>query len=168
MEINQVPAPHLDERPTGCCPRFHPEEWADQELKFVEKPFVRASTISFFHIPMNMDSVFTRTLAAIERAHAGGQGQLVLSHDTSNWHADHLFAVDEAVPGAEMVHLTGTFLTKVFEGSFDQMPVWCTELERYIQEKGRKLEDSYFYYTTCPRCAKVHGKNYVVGVAKVS
>jgi len=26
----------------------------------------------------------------------------------------------------------------------------------------------YFFYTTCPTCAKHHGKNYVVGVAKVT
>jgi len=26
----------------------------------------------------------------------------------------------------------------------------------------------YFFYTTCPTCAKHYGKNYVVGVAKVT
>ena len=36
-------------------------------------------------------------------------------------------------------------------------------------EKGKHLDldTTYFFYTTCPRCAKHYGKNYVVGVAKV-
>lgn len=33
--------------------------------------------------------------------------------------------------------------------------------------KGRTLEKLYFGYTTCPKCAKAYGKNYVVLFAKV-
>ncbi len=40
-------------------------------------------------------------------------------------------------------------------------------MERYVHEKGKQLDTIYFFYTTCPRCAKHYGKNYVVGVAKV-
>jgi hypothetical protein len=25
----------------------------------------------------------------------------------------------------------------------------------------------YFFYTTCPKCAEVYGKNYVVGVVEI-
>jgi hypothetical protein len=32
----------------------------------------------------------------------------------------------------------------------------------------RALETLYFFYTTCPKCAKHYGKNYVVAVAKVT
>ncbi len=31
----------------------------------------------------------------------------------------------------------------------------------------RNLEMMYFFYTTCPKCAKVYGKNYTVLLAKV-
>jgi hypothetical protein len=40
-------------------------------------------------------------------------------------------------------------------------------MERHVEQKARQLDTMYFFYTTCPRCAKHYGKNYVVGVAKV-
>ena len=37
----------------------------------------------------------------------------------------------------------------------------------YVKAKRRELKKMYFFYTTCPKCAKVYGKNYVVLFAKV-
>lgn len=168
MELNAIPAYDITENElTHCCPRFHPEAWDDQELHFEDFPFVRASTVNLFHIPLNMGSVFTKTLEAISDAHAETGSYLVLSHDDSAWRAEHLFAVDHDVPGAEMVHLTGDFLTKVFEGPFSNAKQWCAEMEDWVEGRGKKLDELYFFYTTCPRCAKVYGKNYVVGIGQV-
>jgi hypothetical protein len=152
---------------TGCCPRFEPVPWDGQELHLDNQPFVKASTISMFHIPLNIGSVFARTWKSIREAGADRGGYLVLSKDDSAWRAEHFFAVSREVPGAEMVRLSGTFLTKVFEGPFRDAPKWCAAMKSYVQEKGRQLEESYFFYTTCPRCAKHYGRNYVVGVARV-
>lgn len=168
MQLNAIPAYDKTDNPTGCCPRFHPAGWDDQELHFEDKPFVRASTVSFLHVPLNMGSVFAKTWGAIERAHASESSFLVLSHEESPWHAEHLFAVDQDVPGAEIVRLSGTFLTKVFEGPFSQAPRWAEQMKALVEEKGKRLETLYFFYTTCPRCAKTYGKNYVVGLAKLS
>jgi hypothetical protein len=167
MQTNELPAFDATENETNCCPRFHPEPWDRQELHFDHKPFVKASTIGLFHVPLNMGSVFSHTWKAIKDAHAEDGGFLVLSHDDSAWHAEHLFAVARPVPGAEMVHLSGDFLTKVFEGPYSNAKRWCDEMERYVQEKGKQLDTTYLFYTTCPKCAKHYGKNYVVGVAKV-
>ena len=109
-----------------------------------------------------------RTIAAIETAHAAGGGLLVLSHDDSAWHAEHLFAVDKEVPGADMVRLSGDFLTHVFEGPYKEAPTWAATMAVYVKERGKHLDTMYFFYTTCPKCARHYGKNYVVGVAKVS
>lgn len=163
MQINELPAYDPTDNPTGCCPRFHPDGWEGQELRFVDKPFVRASTVSVFHMPLNMGAVFAKTWRAIQQAHAEGGGFLVLSHDDSPWHADHLFAVSGDVPGADMVHLSGRFKTHVFEGPFSAAGTWAAAMKP--KEPGMK--DLYFFYTTCPKCAKVYGKNYVVGVAQV-
>ena len=151
-----------------CCPRFKPEPWEGQELHFENKPFVKASTISLFHVPLNMGTVYGRTWKAITDAHAEGGGFMVLSHDESAWHAEHLFAVSKAVEGAEMVNLSGDFLTRVFEGPYSQAREWAEEMTRYVAERGRTLDELYFFYTTCPKCAKVYGRNYVVAVAKVT
>jgi len=168
VQINETPRLDPTDNETNCCPRFHPEPWDNQELRFDNKPFVKASTISVFHMPLNMASMFARTSEAIKQAHAENGGLLVLSRDDSAWHAEHLFAVTKDVPGAEMVRLSGEFLTKVFEGPFSDARRWCAEMEAFVKAKGKRLDATYFFYTTCPRCAKHYGKNYVVGVAKVS
>lgn len=36
----------------------------------------------------------------------------------------------------------------------------------FAGEKGRSVKKAYFFYTTCPKCAKIYGKNYVVGVVR--
>jgi len=61
-----------------------------------------------------------------------------------------------------MSTLSGTFLTKVFEGPFQNVGIWAKEMEKYIKSKNQKLIKLYFSYTTCPKCAKEFGKNYVV------
>lgn len=167
MNTNETPRYDVTDNETNCCPRFHPEPWDNQMLHFENKPFVRASTVSLFHIPLNMGSVFSRTFSAIKEAHAEGGGFLVLSHDDSPWHAEHLFAVSKPVTGADMVYLTGDFQAKVFEGGFSNAPKWADELTESVKASGKQLETVYFFYTTCPRCAKHYGKNYVVGLAKV-
>lgn len=167
LVTNAVPRYDATDNPTNCCPRFKPEGWDGQELHFENKPFVQASTISLFHVPLNMGSVFARTWKAIEDLHAEDGGLLVLSHDDSPWHAEHLFAVSRPVPGARMVHLTGDFLTKVFEGPYENARAWCDEMRDYVAQRGRTLDTLYFFYTTCPKCAKYYGKNYVVGIAKL-
>jgi hypothetical protein len=37
-----------------------------------------------------------------------------------------------------------------------------------VESRGRKINKMYYFYTTCPKCAKVYGKNYVVGVAELN
>jgi hypothetical protein len=167
LQTNEIPRYDTTDNETNCCPRFNPEGWDGQTLHFENKPFVRASTISLFHVPLNMGSTFARTFDAITKAHADNGGFLVLSHDDSAWHAEHLFAVTKDVPGAEMVRLTGDFMTKVFEGPYSQAREWCAEMERHVEAQGKHLDKMYFFYTTCPRCAKHYGKNYIVGVAQV-
>jgi hypothetical protein len=165
---NATPAYDATDNPTNCCPRFKPEPWDGQELHFENKPFVSASTVSLFHVPLNMGSVFARTWNAIKDAHAEDGGFLVLSHEDSAWHAEHLFAVSRPVAGSDMVSLSGDFLTRVFEGPYASAKRWADDMKRYVTDRGRTLDTLYFFYTTCPKCAKYYGKNYVVAVAKVT
>lgn len=167
MQINELPPFDQTDNETNCCPRFRPEFWDNRLLLFENKPFVKSSTISFFHVPLNMGSVYTRTWEAIRSAHAANGSFLVLSRDDSAWHGEHLFAVVKDVPGAEMVRLSGEFVTKVFEGPYSDARKWCEEMSRFVADRGLEVETQYFFYTTCPRCARHYGTNYVVGVAKV-
>jgi hypothetical protein len=40
-------------------------------------------------------------------------------------------------------------------------------MKAYVASRQKKLEKLYFFYTTCPKCAKHYGKNYVVLLAQV-
>jgi len=168
MEMNALPQYDMIDNPTGCCPRFQPENWDSQDLHFRDKLFVRAKTRSLAHIPLNMGSVFRKTFRAIKDADAQSDTNfIVLSRDQSAWSAEHLFAVNKEVSEKEMVHVTGDFVTKVFEGPYKEVPRWCEELNESIKTEGKDVKQTYFFYTTCPKCAKTYGKNYVVGVAEV-
>ncbi len=93
--------------------------------------------------------------------------RLCSSDENSLWGADVYIAVSKAVPGAEMARISGTFLTKVFEGPYKNVRNWVKEMMRYVQSKGKGLRKLYFFYTTCPKCAKFYGKNYTVLLAQV-
>jgi hypothetical protein len=67
-----------------------------------------------------------------------------------------------------MTNLSGTFVTKLFEGPFHKVGEWATEMRKLASETGRHTDKIYFWYTTCPRCAKAYGKNYVILFAKVA
>jgi hypothetical protein len=66
-----------------------------------------------------------------------------------------------------MVRLSGTYLTKVFEGPYKEMRNWYQELIDYAKSQGKTPVKTYFNYTMCPNCAKVYGHNYVVGFEQV-
>ncbi len=167
--MNNIPPIDLSDNSTGCCPRFKPEGWDRQELHFDEQLFVKASVRCLFHIPLNIGGMFSRVQTAIDKADAGlADTYLVLSHAKSMWQSEHYFAVSKPVPGEEMVTLSGDYLTQVFEGSFSDAGKWNRELKDYVKRQNRKLLRAYFFYTTCPECAKTYGKNYVVGVAHVN
>lgn len=91
----------------------------------------------------------------------------MLSHDPSPWRSEHLAAVAKPVPGAKNVSLSGTFMSKVFEGPYRNVGAWHQTMAKYVKDQGKTLVKQYFFYTTCPKCAKHYGKNYVVAIAEV-
>ncbi len=169
METNVLPHYDASDNPTDCCPRFNPEGWDDLHLHFEDKLFVRATTRSVMHVPVNMGKVFGRVHENVEKS--GGwdmDDMIVLSRDLSAWQAEHLFAVPRDIPGEEMTTLSGEFLTHVFEGPYQAAREWAPELEGMVRAKGHEPKQVWFFYTTCPECLKVYGKNYVVGVVEIA
>ena len=155
-------------KPTGCCDIFDPEPWQEKEIIWDNKVFVFDHVTSFLHIPLDMGKVITRNMTLIEKAGAKAPYQLMLTDEKSLWGADIYIDAARNVPGAKMAKLSGTFLTKVFEGPYNKAGVWAKDMEDYVKNRGKKMEKLYFSYTTCPKCAKAYGKNYVVLFAKVS
>ncbi len=168
MDVNQLPKQNLDAPETDCCPKFDPAPWDEQEFTFKDKLFAKGTTFNFMHIPLTMGSMMKKTWKMIEDTQANSKDEwLLLSYDPSPWKGEHYFAVTKDVPGLEMIKLSGTYLTKVFEGDFKEVKNWVNQSLDYVKAKGKELKKLYFYYTTCPKCAKHYGKNYVVAFAQV-
>ncbi len=148
-------------KPTGCCEPFNPEPWQEKEITWQDKIFVKDHVTSFLHIPLNFGQKIVKNMALIEKAQAKAPYQLMLC-DESLWGSDIYIDVAKDVPGAEMTKLSGTFLTKVFEGPYQNAGKWAVEMKEYVKGKGKELKKLYFSHTTCPKCAKAYGKNYVV------
>jgi hypothetical protein len=77
------------------------------------------------------------------------------------------FSVSRDIEGEEMTALNGDYITKVFEGPYSHAKDWYSDMEGIARARGSEPKKIYFFYTTCPKCAKAYGKNYVVGVAEV-
>ena len=159
---------NFNQSETGCCSRFNPEPWQDKEITWKDKIFVKDHVTSFLHIPINMGKKIIKNMELIEKANAKAPYQLMLTDEKSLWGADIYIDVSKDVSGAQMAMLSGTFLTKVFEGPYQNAGKWAQEMEKYVEDKGRKIKKLYFLYTTCPKCAKAYGKNYVVLFAQIN
>lgn len=168
MQTNAVPKYDNSLNTTGCCARFKPQGWDNRRLHFEDKLFVRATTKSAMHVPLNMGRVFTRVQEHMEEAAAlDPNGIFVLSRELSPWEAEHYFAVTRPVEGEEMTTLSGDFLTRVFEGGYSKAGDWEQEMEVAARAMGKEAKRVFMFYTTCPKCANAYGENYVVGVVEV-
>jgi len=152
---------------TGGCEPFDTKPWENKEIVWKNKLFVKDHVTSFLHIPLNMGAKIVKNMALIEKANAKALYQLMLTDEKSMWGSDIYIDVAKDVPGAQMATLFGTFLTKVFEGPYQNVGKWAEEMNTYVKNKGKEIKKLYFSYTTCPKCAKAYGKNYVVLFAQI-
>ncbi len=153
--------------PQECCPPFNPEPWDEQRFCWEQKLFIKDRVKSFFHIPLNMGSVIRRNLLQIDDADAVPEQVVILSDEASPWGANLFFEVTKEVPGTDMTAFSGTFLSKVFEGPYREIKSWIKQMKQFVEQKGDSIKELYFYYTTCPKCARKYGKNYVVLLAQI-
>ena len=145
-----------------CCPKFDPAPWDNKELNWDSKRFIKDKVFTLFYMPMNFGSAMKRVYEKTERAGATIQDGMWLSDHTSKWNMDLYVAVDKEVADAENTMLSGKFLSKVYEGNFKDTGKWAKDFENLAKNKGIAIKKTYMWYTTCPKCAKKYGKNYVV------
>eukprot|EP00978_Attheya_sp_CCMP212_P004536 scaffold9878_cov45-Attheya_sp.AAC.5 len=161
-----------------CCPEFDSaamQKFDEKEITFKNKPFVKEKTWCFLHVPLNFGGAMTRASTKIEDANAALPEDefIMLSDLISPWSTRIYLGVSkDDVAGAEVVHTSGTFLTKVFEGPYKDFDKWIKAMKAHVKkEKGESFDvescDLYAHYATCPGCAKKFGKNYTVLLMKV-
>lgn len=168
MQVNHVPKFDNNKSETGCCPKFDPEPWQNKTIVLKDKSFVKARCNNFMHVPLNLGKIISETWEKIEKAKANDDDEfLLLTVDTSPWKSELYFWTTKEVAGLENVKLSGTFKTKVFEGDYKDAKFWYKQMQEIGHKAGKDSPEVYFYYTTCPKCAKFYGKNYTVGLVKV-
>jgi hypothetical protein len=154
-----------------CCPVFDPEPWDGVTQTWNDKPFIRDYISQFLHMPLpgTMRKVIGRMWkkASDSGATPDKKDFMLLAYDPSPWKSELYMNVSKEVEGAENVKLTGTFVSKVYDGPYNHIPKYIKDFNKYLDSLGKKPKKYYFYYTTCPKCAKKYGHNYIVAFAEV-
>jgi len=157
----------MQEEKFDCCQPFDPIPWQEKEVTFKDKLCLVTHVKSFLHMPLNFSPVMKKTMDAIFAAGAQAETAFMMTDEKSLWGSDIYIEVSKEVPGFETTKVSGTYLTKVFEGEYKNIGNWIKEMKTFVESKGKQMSKIYFYYTTCPACAKKFGKNYVVILAEI-
>ena len=152
---------------TECCPKFDPQPWEDKVFDWKDKKFIKDKVFTFFYMPMNFSKVMRKLDAKIRKAEATMPDWICLSDHTSKWNMDLYLSVDKDIPDCENTALNGKFFSKVYEGPFKDTGKWSKDYKIKAKDKGFDIKKWYMWYTTCPKCAKKYGKNYVVLMSKI-
>ncbi|HZK92727.1 MAG TPA: hydrolase [Prolixibacteraceae bacterium] len=139
----------------------------DQLFEWKDKKFIKDNVFTIFYMPVNFGKVMTRLNKVVNNAGATMPDSLGLSDHTSKWNMDIYLAVDKEVPGAKNTSLSGKYFSKVYEGPFRDTEKRRKDFENVLKSKGLSQKKMYMWYTTCPKCAKKYGKNYVAIMANV-
>lgn len=152
-----------------CCPKFDPAPWDEKIIEWQDKLFIKEHVKAAFYMPLGLEDMMLKNCELMEKSGAmpARTDFIVMAADQTMFGADYYLHVTKEIPGKENVKISGKFLSKVFEGPFSKMHGWMKEMEQYVASKNEKLEKMYCFYTTCPKCAKKYGKNYVVLLAKI-
>lgn len=92
---------------------------------------------------------------------------MLLAYDPSPWKSELYLSVTKELPEAGTVKLSGTFVSMTFDGPYSGVPRYLKEMEVYLESLKREAKKHYFYFTTCPKCAKKYGHNFIVALAEV-
>jgi hypothetical protein len=154
-----------------CCPPFDPALWDNKTHIWIDKLFIRDSIPQLFHFPLPwmVGKVITRLWEKAQDAGAAPDIKefIMLSQDPSPWKSNFLLAVNKEVANADNVKLTGTFISKVYDGPFNHIPRYINDLNDFLAKQGKKAKEYYFYFTTCPKCTKKYNHNYIVAFAEL-
>ncbi len=154
-----------------CCPVFNAALWDGKTHEWVNKLFIRDAIPEIMHMPIpgTFKKAVTGLWETAQQVHADPplDDFLMLCYDPSPWKGVVLLSVTKEVPGADHERLTGTFISKVFDGPYSSIPSFIKEMDAYLLVLNKKARQYYFYYTYCPKCAKKYGHNYIVIFAEI-
>lgn len=147
--------------PSVCCPEFDPAPWQDKEFTWENKPFIQEKLFTLYYMPLGFGRVMKRLDKQITKAGAIVPDNLCLADHVSPWNMNLFLAVDKEVPGANNTTISGRFFSRFYEGPYRDTGKWMKDFEAVMKTRGMNSQKVFMWYTTCPKCAKKWGKNYV-------
>ena len=130
------------DRDTECCPKFDPEPWNEKDILWKDKLFVKDTVVQFMHMPLpgTFGKTVGRMWKKIEEAEAKPDTKdfIMLATESSPWKGEIYINVTKEVPNAENIRLSGTYITRVFDGPYNAVPKWAKEMDQYVSQKVRR------------------------------
>jgi hypothetical protein len=133
--------------------------------------FLKDSIPQIFHIPLpgSFAKAIGRMWKTAEKAGAAPDPKdfLLLTHDPSAFKAELYMAITREIAGCNIERLTGNFFSKVYEGSYGDVPQCLRKTDLYLAANVMVSKKYYINFPYCPKCAKKYGHNYIMVLAEV-
>ena len=156
---------------TECCPEFDPKRWDEKIHEWKDKLFIKGSIPQLFHIPfppmIGMKISKLWKLAEEAKKNVQKEDALLLFHDPNAFKSEIYLSVTDEVPNVENVKLSGTFVSKVFEGDYNKIPEFIKQMNEFLSQKNKTAKKYYIHYAYCPKCSKKFGHNYILLFAEI-
>ncbi len=154
-----------------CCPEFNPDKWNEKSFKWKDKPFIKESIPTFFHIPIpsmiGKKVKKMNDLVVASKAEPEKQDILLMFHDPSPFKSEMYMSVTKSIENANNTTLSGEFEAKVFDGPYNAIPKFIKEMQPYLKGKAKTARDYFVHYAYCPKCSKKYNHNYMILFAEV-
>ena len=92
---------------------------------------------------------------------------LLLFTDPHPFKSEMYLSVTGNVPNSNNTTISGSFIAKVFNGTYNAIPKYIKQMNGYLSAKNKKAKKYYVHYAYCPKCAKKFGNNYMILFAEV-
>jgi hypothetical protein len=154
-----------------CCPVFDADRWNEQICTWENKQFIRGTIPQMLHLIFpGLFSRLKRKLwkQAVEAsAEPDSEDFMILTHDLSAWKGEVFMPVTRTVPGADNVTISGTYFTKVFNGSVIMLPQYMNEMDILLSRKDKLAKRYFFSSSACPFCERKYAANSIVAFAEI-
>jgi hypothetical protein len=158
-----------------CCPEFSLEKWDKKTFNWDNKQFIKETIPTLFHVPFPsmIGKKITKMMDLATRANKIDSKKdevLILFQDPSAFRSNIYISVTGDVPGANNVKISGTFIARVYDGSYNEIIKFVKDMNAYLEKEGKKIppnDEYYIHYAYCPKCAQKFGHNYMILFAKI-
>lgn len=154
---------------SNCCPEVRKEDWEYVQHEW-NKYFLEGNVFQLFRMPLNYGSVLKKLAAAAKARNWDKHGNpLVLTQETGFFSMQMLLELFRPDPKADgVVFFSGSFISHYYEGPYSGLGKAVQELDDYVTKAtGLPPKDYFFWYTTCPKCAKERGNPVTVIFARI-